>query len=89
MSNINQGHLDIIMRQTTYSQEEALMHYTNNGKDYIKTIKEYMNIKEVTNSNCIQKSINQEIYKAMREQLEIHEDKRDLISNKKIVASSK
>lgn len=86
--NTESTHIEIIMRQTTYSSEEALQNYIKNDRNYIKTIKEFMNIKDVEKNDTIQKSINQEIYKAMREKLEISPEKRDLISNKKIVSTN-
>jgi endonuclease III len=57
-----------IMCQTTYNEYEATEKLCEHNYDYIKVIKEFMGIKE--NKNKQIKSINQEIYKQIRYNLE-------------------
>jgi hypothetical protein len=58
-----------VMSQTTYSEEEAREKLTLFNYDYIKVIKNFMGIKQ--NNNVKIKSINQEIYKQIRCNLDI------------------
>jgi len=61
--------IDIILRQTNYSEEEArdkLFEYNN---DYIAVIKAYLGVKKDASKPEI-KSVNQEIYKQMRFKLD-------------------
>ena len=63
------NNIDIILRQTNYSKEEArekLLEYNN---DYIAVIKAYLGVKkDAPNPGII--SVNQEIYKPMRLKLD-------------------
>lgn len=61
------NNIDIILRQTNYSKEEArekLLEYNN---DYIAVIKAYLGVKKDPASI---KSVNQEIYKQLRFKLD-------------------
>lgn len=61
--------VDIIMRQTNYSREiatEKLKVFENNE---IKVIKDYFGIKETKTTTKPIKSVNQEIYKQLRNHL--------------------
>jgi len=63
------NNIDIILRQTNYSEEEArekLFEYKN---DYFAVIKAYLGVKIDTSKPEI-KSVNQEIYKQMRFKLD-------------------
>ena len=57
----------IIIRQTTYTIEEAREKLEEFNYDYIKVIKQFMGIPEKKEAKI--KSINQEIYKQMRQKL--------------------
>ena len=57
----------IIIRQTTYTLSEAREKLEDFNYDYIKVIKNYMGIVEKKEPKI--KSINQEIYKQMRQKL--------------------
>ena len=61
------SNIDIILRQTNYSKEEArekLLEYNN---DYVAVIKAYLGVKKDAASI---KSVNQEIYKQLRFKLD-------------------
>ena len=63
------SNIDIILRQTNYSKEEArekLLEYNN---DYIAVIKAYLGVKKEVNKPDIT-SVNQEIYKQLRLKLD-------------------
>jgi hypothetical protein len=76
MDDNDQNNIGIILRQTAYTQKEAEELYIKYGKDYIKVIKEYMEIKEKSpnDSNDSNRSLNQEIYKQIRDQMEVNTD---------------
>ena len=68
-SNEIQDNLDIIMRQTNYTETEALEQLKIFNYDHIKVIKKYLGIDE----NAMAKrpvNPNQEIYKQMRFKLD-------------------
>ena len=73
MDDNDQNNIGIILRQTAYTQKEAEELYMKYGKDYIKVIKEYMEIKEKS-PNDNNRSLNQEIYKQIRDQMEVNTD---------------
>lgn len=73
MDDNDQNNIGIILRQTAYTQKEAEELYIKYGKDYIKVIKEYMEIKEKS-PNDNNRSLNQEIYKQIRDQMEVNTD---------------
>ena len=62
-NSINETYIQIIMNQTNYSFKEAENKLTEHNNDYIKVIKEYLNIEE---KKPINKSLNQEIYSEIR-----------------------
>ena len=57
----------IIIRQTTYTIGEAREKLEEFNYDYIKVIKQFMGITEKKETKI--KSVNQEIYKQMRQKL--------------------
>lgn len=59
--------INMIMAQTTYTEEEATQKLEMFGGDPIKVIKDFMGIKEKPTKI---KSINQEIYKQLRYKLD-------------------
>ncbi len=56
-------HVNMIMSQTTYTKEEAKEKLKLFNYDYIKVIKDFMNIPE---KKVQVKTVNQEIYKQIR-----------------------
>jgi hypothetical protein len=58
-----------IMRQTDYSQEIATEKLKEHRFDEIATIKAYLGVPEKKNSSQV-KSVNQEIYKQLRNKLD-------------------
>ena len=60
--------IQIILRQTDYTEEIALEKLKDNNFDEIKTIKSYFGIEEKKPSQI--KSINQEIFKQIRYKLD-------------------
>ena len=63
MSNI-----EIIMRQTNYSKEEAEEKLKKHNNDVMETIEEYINYDSSQNVN-VKTTTNQQIYKEIRELL--------------------
>jgi hypothetical protein len=60
--------IQVILRQTDYTEEVALEKLKDNNFDEIKTIKSYFGIEEKKPSQI--KSVNQEIYKQIRYKLD-------------------
>ena len=60
--------IKIIMSQTNYSEEEAINMLEKYG-DHIKVIREYLGLKDPLPLEI--KSVNQEIYKLLRKQIDI------------------
>ena len=60
--------IQLIMRQTNYSEDEAYRHLQLCGNNPIKVIKLYLGIAEKKEPPV--KSINQEIYKQLRHKLD-------------------
>jgi low affinity Fe/Cu permease len=60
--------IQVILRQTDYTEEIALEKLKDNNFDEIKTIKSYFGIEEKKPSQI--KSINQEIFKQIRYKLD-------------------
>ena len=56
-------YIPIVCSQTNYKKEEAEEKLEKWNGDYIKVIKDYLNI---TNKTPIKKTLNQEIYKEIR-----------------------
>jgi hypothetical protein len=61
--------IEIIKRQTDYSEEIAINKLRENNFDEINVIKQYFGIVDNKNKNI--KSVNQEIYKQIRTHLDI------------------
>lgn len=61
--------IEIILRQTDYTKEVAREKILEKNGDVLKVIKEYMGINENEKSS-IKKSLNQEIYKQLRNKLD-------------------
>ena len=60
---INETYIQIIMNQTDYSYSIAKNKLIKFNNDYMKVIKEYLNIEEKKTS---EKSLNQQIYNEIR-----------------------
>jgi hypothetical protein len=72
MSEKYNSDIQIIMNQTNYTSEEAYEKLVIHNFDKIKVIKEYMGIPlNIDNKTKPLKSINQEIYKQIRKELDI------------------
>jgi hypothetical protein len=70
VSNINlEEHVIKIMTQTNYTKEEAIDKLKLCNNDYMKVIKDYMNIPEKNKEPKV-KSVNQEIFKQIRIKLD-------------------
>jgi replication fork clamp-binding protein CrfC len=63
--------IQVIMNQTNYTLEEATNKLTQHNFDKIRVIKEYLGISLDAPKNKQIKSINQEIYKQIRKELDI------------------
>lgn len=63
------SNIDIILRQTNYSKEEAREKLVEYNNDYISVIKAYLGVNKDASKSEI-KSVNQEIYKQMRFKLD-------------------
>jgi len=66
---INEAHIKQIMSQTNYSEEVARNKLIEFNYDFMRVLKNYMGIPEKKEINTI-KSINQEIYKQIRSNLD-------------------
>jgi hypothetical protein len=62
---INEGHIKQIMSQTNYTEEVARNKLIEYNYDFMRVLKNYMGIPDKKENNRI-KSINQEIYKQIR-----------------------
>jgi len=58
--------VEIIMRQTNFTREEAITQLTANNNDYLQVIKKYMG---VTEKKEPWKTNNQEIFRQLRHKL--------------------
>jgi len=56
---------EIVMRQTDYSQEQALEKLKQHNNDIMSIVREYMGVSAITKKNEL-KSVNQQIYKEIR-----------------------
>jgi len=61
--------IKIIMSQTDYSEEDASKLLEKYNEDHIKVIRNYLGLKDPSPREI--KSINQEIYKMLRKQIDI------------------
>ena len=68
-NNEIQEKIQMILRQTDYSEEEAKNKLKDHNYDHISVIKAYLGITE-KKAPVAQKSINQEIYKQLRHKLD-------------------
>jgi N-acetylmuramic acid 6-phosphate (MurNAc-6-P) etherase len=86
MSDINNNNLtddklidsdiQLVISQTNYTKEEAIMHLKNNGYNVMDTITSYMTgykteYNKQVNNSPVAKSINQEIFSQYRQMLPI------------------
>lgn len=62
-NSINESYIQTIINQTDYSYVTAKNKLIEFNNDYLKVIKDYLNIEE---KNTINKSLNQQIYSEMR-----------------------
>jgi len=69
-NNIFEQHVIKIMNQTNYTKEEATNKLTLFNNDYIKVIKDYMNIPIHIPEEKKVKSVNQEIFRQIRIKLD-------------------
>lgn len=59
--------INLVIRQTNYSEEQAKQELENNNYDYLSVIKSYMNIPDKTQDNqSSNKTVNQQIYTEIR-----------------------
>ena len=65
---LNEDKINLIMRHTMYNRDESIAKLKETNNNETQVIKSYMEIKETNNNNDI-KSINQEIYKQLRIQM--------------------
>ena len=61
--------IKIIMSQTNYSEENAIELLLKHNDDHMKVIREYLGVKQPERVEI--KSVNQEIYKMLRKQIDI------------------
>jgi metal-responsive CopG/Arc/MetJ family transcriptional regulator len=64
------SHIDIIIRQTNYTEKEAREKLAEYNYDYVAVIKAYLGIHTTEKKALEPKSLNQEIYKQMRHKLD-------------------
>ena len=62
-SDINTDNINIVMNQTDYNYATAQTKLIEFNNDYIKVIKDYLNIEEKV---PVQKSLNQQMFSEMR-----------------------
>jgi acetyl-CoA carboxylase carboxyltransferase component len=70
MINYNNDDVEIIMKQTNYTYNQACEKLSEHDFDKLKVIREYLGILPKTEKNTPIKSINQEIYKQIRTELD-------------------
>jgi hypothetical protein len=64
-------HVQKVVSQTNYTEEEAREKLKLFNCDYMIVIKDYMGIPETNNTNKKIKSVNQEIYRQIRTSLDV------------------
>jgi hypothetical protein len=62
-------HLKLVMSQTNYTEDEARNKLKQFNSDYMKVLKDYMNL-DVNKKEMKIKSVNQEMFKQMRNHLD-------------------
>lgn len=70
MNNCNDDDVEIIMKQTNYTYNQACEKLSQHQFDKLQVIREYLDIIPKTEKNTHIKSINQEIYKQIRTELD-------------------
>jgi len=65
---MSEEHIEVIMRQTNYNRETAIVKLQEHNNNHITVIKEFMGI-PIKKSEPV-KSLNQEIYKQLRYKLD-------------------
>jgi uncharacterized protein (DUF362 family) len=79
----NTSILDIVLRQTTYDKETALLKLKEHNNDYMQVIKEFMGIKPKKEERCAY--VSQERYKIIRHELDAacksYRDKQEALNN--------
>jgi hypothetical protein len=75
--------INIIMSQTIYSYNETIDKLNQHNNNHISVIKEYIGCENTKNKNSEITSVNQEIYKQIRKQMDItdYRDKNQLNIN--------
>ena len=63
----NQNNVDMIKRQTNYTEEEIIKKLLNHKNDPMAVIKEYLNIKEKPKKKT---TLNQQIYTEIRNHMD-------------------
>ena len=58
--------IQIILRQTDFTEEQAREKLTQHNEDHMRVIREYLGITEKKAPECV-KSVNQEIYRQFRD----------------------
>ena len=61
--------IDVVRRQTNYTYEEAKTKLTENNNDTIIVVKQYIGVKDKIPTTCKSNSLNQEIYRQLREKM--------------------
>lgn len=65
---MSEEHIEVIMRQTNYNRETAIVKLQEHNNNHITVIKEFMGI-PIKKTEPV-KSLNQEIYKQLRYKLD-------------------
>jgi len=79
--DIQKQKVGLIVRQTDYTEEEAFKHLTTMGNDELAVIRKYLNIPDKQKPPV--KSLNQEIYRQLRNKLETNpEDCQEKLNKK-------
>lgn len=65
---MSEEHIEVIMRQTNYNRETAIVKLQEHNSNHITVIKEFMGI-PIKKTEPV-KSLNQEIYKQLRYKLD-------------------
>ena len=65
------ANIHLVMSQTTYSYNDAVLKLNNHNNNPILVIKEYMGLLDDKKINPKIKSVNQEIYKQIRGELDV------------------
>ena len=77
-TSLEKGLIEQIQRQTNYSYLEAREKLIAHNNDSLKVMKEYLGIVDKPKASHIHCSLNQAIYKEIREKIKICKDYKDL-----------